>query len=104
MKKKASVSLIFRKGNLEDIKSYRSVTLVSIPGKVMEKIILEDISKHTKDKKVTGSSQKLFMERKTCLIDWLAFCNEMSGWIEKQWTWLVLAIEKLLILSPITSS
>lgn len=37
-----------------DSACYRPVSLTSISGKVMEKILLESISKHMKDKKALG--------------------------------------------------
>ncbi|KFV81576.1 hypothetical protein N308_13167, partial [Struthio camelus australis] len=50
--KKANVTLAFKKGEKEDPGNYRPVSLTSIPGKVMEQLDLEAISKHMKDKKV----------------------------------------------------
>jgi len=44
-----------------------------MPGKVIEQIILEAVSKHIRDKKVTGSSQHGFMMRKSCLTNLIAF-------------------------------
>ena len=51
--KKASVTPACRKGK-EDLGNYRLVGLTSNPGKVMEQIFLQTISKHIKDKKVIG--------------------------------------------------
>ena len=51
--KRASVTLIFRKGRKEGPGNYRSVSLSSVPRKVMELLILETISRHMKDKKVS---------------------------------------------------
>lgn len=63
--------------------SYRSVSLPSTPEKVMEQIILETLSKHITDRKVTGSSQLEFVKTKMCLTNLIAFYNEtdlFSGW------------------------
>jgi len=58
--RKASVTPIFKKGKKEDPGNYRPVSLTSIPGKVMEQLIVEVIIKQVKEKKVIRSSQHGF--------------------------------------------
>ncbi|KAK4819507.1 hypothetical protein QYF61_005858 [Mycteria americana] len=58
-------------------KKDRPVSLTLIPGKVMEQLILGTISRHMKNKKVTGSSQHGFT--KSCLTNLTTFYNEMTG-------------------------
>ncbi|KAJ7417533.1 hypothetical protein WISP_63915 [Willisornis vidua] len=53
--------LIFKKGKKEDAGNYRPVSLTSVPGKVMEKIILRGIEKHLNDNAVISHSQHSFM-------------------------------------------
>ncbi|KGL80585.1 hypothetical protein N309_11346, partial [Tinamus guttatus] len=50
--KKANVTPVFKKVKREDPGNYRPVSLTSVPGKVMEQLILETISRHVKEKKV----------------------------------------------------
>jgi len=50
----------FKKSKKEDPGNYRSVSLTSIPGKVMEQLILEVIMKQVEEKKVIRSSQHGF--------------------------------------------
>ncbi|KFV74587.1 hypothetical protein N308_00053, partial [Struthio camelus australis] len=50
--KKASVTPVFQKGKKEEPGNSRPVSLTSIPGKVMEQLLLEVITKHLEDKKV----------------------------------------------------
>ncbi|KFW05647.1 RNA-directed DNA polymerase from mobile element jockey, partial [Fulmarus glacialis] len=50
--RKANVTFIFKKGKKEDPGNYRPVSLTWIPGKVMEQLILETISRHIKEKKI----------------------------------------------------
>jgi len=77
--KKANVTAIFKQAKKEDLGNCRLSCLTSVPGKVMEQIHLETISKDTKDKKVTGSSQQGFMQGKSCLA---AFYKEMTGLVD----------------------
>lgn len=58
--------------------NYRPVSLISIPAKVTEQIFPETISKHTKDKKVNGSSHYGFMKGKSCLSNLTVFCDSMT--------------------------
>ncbi|KAK4827122.1 hypothetical protein QYF61_014385 [Mycteria americana] len=51
VQKKANVTPIFKKGKKEDLGNYRQVSPISIPGKVMEQLILETIYTHMKVKK-----------------------------------------------------
>jgi len=64
---KANVTPVFKKGKKEDPGNYRLVSLTSIPGKVMEQLILEIIIKQVEEKKVIRSSQHGFTKGKSCL-------------------------------------
>ncbi|KFV83933.1 Putative 115 kDa protein in type-1 retrotransposable element R1DM, partial [Struthio camelus australis] len=50
--KKSNVTPVFKKGKKEEPGNYRPVSLPSIPGKVMEQLLLEVVTKHVEDKKV----------------------------------------------------
>lgn len=81
-RKQMSLS-ICKKGKKEDPWNYRLVRPTSIPGTVMEQLILEIICKHMKDKMI-WSSQCGFMKGKACLANLVAFYSEMTGTVGKQ--------------------
>ena len=48
-KRIGGMTTIYRKGHKEDLGNYRPVSLTSVPGKVMEQIILREITQHVQD-------------------------------------------------------
>ena len=85
--RKASVTSVFQKGRKGDPgRSYRPVSLTSIPGKVMEQLILEVILKHVEEKKVIRSSQHELTKGKSSLTNLIAFCDGMTSWVNERRT------------------
>ena len=81
--RKTNVTPIFKKGKKEDPGNYSPVGLTSIPGKVMEQLILEAIIKQVDKKKFTRSSPHGFTKGKSCLTNLIAFYNDMTGWVDE---------------------
>ncbi|GAB0202850.1 mitochondrial enolase superfamily member 1 [Grus japonensis] len=78
--RKASVTLVIKKGNKQDPGNYRLVSFTSMPGKVMEQLILGVINKHVEEKKVIGGGQHGFTKGKSCLTNLIVFCDDRTGW------------------------
>ncbi|KAJ7421910.1 hypothetical protein BTVI_15895 [Pitangus sulphuratus] len=58
---------VVKKGKKEYPRNYRLVSLTSVTGKVMEKIILRSIEKYLKDNTFISHSQHVFRRAKSCL-------------------------------------
>ncbi|PKU37126.1 rna-directed dna polymerase from mobile element jockey- hypothetical protein [Limosa lapponica baueri] len=73
-----------KNGKKEDPGNYELVSLNRVPGKTGQHILLEAISKHIKDKKVTGNSQQGFTKGQVCLTNLVAFYNETTACVDSR--------------------
>ncbi|PKU44080.1 rna-directed dna polymerase from mobile element jockey-like [Limosa lapponica baueri] len=81
--RKANVAPVFKKCKKEDPGNSRPVCLTSIPGKMMEPLIVNVISKNVEEKQVIGSGQHGFTKGKSCLTNLVAFYDGMTVWVDE---------------------
>ncbi|KAJ7406481.1 rna-directed dna polymerase from mobile element jockey-like [Willisornis vidua] len=62
----------------EDPRNHRPVSLTSVTGKVMDKIILGNTEKHLKDNTVNECSQQSFMRGKSCSSNLISFYDKLT--------------------------
>ncbi|GAB0199281.1 mitochondrial enolase superfamily member 1 [Grus japonensis] len=79
----ANVMPIHKKGRKEDPGNYRPVSLTSVPGKVMEQIILSAITQHVQDNQVIRPSQHGFVKGRSCLTNLISFYDKMTCLVDE---------------------
>ncbi|KAF1590602.1 UNVERIFIED_CONTAM: hypothetical protein FQV16_0005669, partial [Eudyptes robustus] len=79
----ANVTPIYKKGRKEDPGNYRPVSLTSVPGKVMEQIILSAITWHVQGNQAIRPSQHVFMKGRSCLTNLISFYDKVTCLVDE---------------------
>ena len=75
----ANVVPIFKKGSKKEPGNYRPVSLTSVPCKIMESILKDDIMVHLKRNKLVAPSQHGFMKNRSCTTNLLEFLERITA-------------------------
>ncbi|KAJ7404058.1 RNA-directed DNA polymerase from mobile element jockey-like protein [Pitangus sulphuratus] len=76
--KLASVTSIHKKGHNKDLGNYRPVILTSMPGMVVEQIILSAIAQYLQDSQGIRHSQCAFRRARSCLNNLISFYDQVT--------------------------
>ena len=81
--KTAHVSAIFKSGAKSKSKSYRPISLTSVPGKILERLIRDKIVEHMTANNLFAKSQHSFRLGKSCLNQLLEFLEDVTTALDK---------------------
>ncbi|KAK4811018.1 hypothetical protein QYF61_015722 [Mycteria americana] len=79
----ANVTPIFKKGRKEDPGNYRPVSLTSVPGNLMEQIILSAITWHVENNQGIKPSQHGFRKGRSCLTNLISFYDKVTRLVDE---------------------
>ena len=79
----ANVPPIYKKGCRDDLGNYRPVSLTSVPGKIMEQIVLREITQHVWDNWGIRPSQHGFTKGRSCLTNLISFYDLVTRLVDE---------------------
>ena len=79
----ANVTPIFKKGSKSSPSNYRPVSLTSVPGKVMERVIKESLMLHLDRNKLLRHSQHGFVPKKSCTTNLLEYLEKVTQAVDE---------------------
>ena len=82
-RKLQNISPLFKKGSKDDPGNYRPISLTSVPGKMLEPIIADDMMSHLEHNKLILDSQQGFRSGRSCLTNLVDFFHDMFSIYDK---------------------
>ena len=74
---------IYKKAWREDSGYYRPVSLTLVPGKIMEQIVLREITRHVRDNRGIRPSQHGFTKGRSCLTNLISFYDPVTRLVDE---------------------
>ena len=81
--KSAHVTAIFKSGSKSKPENYRPISLTSVPGKLLERIIRDKIVNHMTDNNLFAKSQHGFLAGKSCVTQLLEFLEDVTTALDR---------------------
>ena len=81
--KSAHVSAIFKSGSKSKPENYRPISLTSVPGKLLERIIRDEIVNHMTENNLFAKSQHGFLAGKSCVTQLLEFLEDVTTALDR---------------------
>ena len=76
--KKANVTPIFKSGDKKRAENYRPISLTSVPGKLLEKLIRNELVDHMTRNNLFSEAQHGFIKGRSCVMQLLEFLEEIT--------------------------
>ena len=80
--KSANVTAIFKKGERKDPANYRPISLTSVPGKIMERLVRDTLVKHMVENNLFVAEQHGFITGKSCTTQLLEYMEDITQAID----------------------
>ena len=80
--KEANITPLFKKGSRNKPENYRSVSLTSVVGKLLETLIRDHMVEFLVKHKLINTSQHGFLKARSCLTNLLCFLEEITKWVD----------------------
>ena len=77
--KSTGVSAIFKSGSKTKPNNYRPISFTSVPGKLLERIIRDEIVKHMSENNLFAKSQRGFLAGKSCVTKLSEFLEDVTS-------------------------
>ena len=76
--KKANVTAMFKKGEKSNAENYRPISLTSVPGKLMERLVKNAIVEHMTTNNLFSEAQHRFLKGKSCVTRLLKYLEDIT--------------------------
>ena len=80
--KRANITPIFKKGSLSSPGNYRPVSITSVPCKILESIIRDEMLEHLERNKLLSDDQHGFTKNKSCLTNLLETLEDITSCLD----------------------